>query len=65
MKPIKDPMPIICDRCEKVFMGKYAYICPECRKKVSSETAKKTNLNKLGNEAYSKQQKMRKDEGTK
>ena len=56
MMPIKDPMPIVCARCGKVFMGKNAYICYECRKKVSSENAKKINLNKLGNAAYSKQQ---------
>lgn len=56
MKPIKEPAPIICDRCEKVFMGKYAFICPECRKKAASDSAKKRNLNKIGNAAYSKQQ---------
>lgn len=60
MKLIKDPMPIICEKCGKVFMGKYAYICFECRRKVASETAKKTNLNKLGNDAYSKQQAKKK-----
>lgn len=56
MTAIKEPAPIICERCEKVFMGKYAFICPECRKKASSKSAKARNLNKLGNEAYSKQQ---------
>lgn len=56
MKPIKEAAPIICERCEKVFMGKYAFICPECKKKAASDSAKKRNLNKLGNKAYSKQQ---------
>lgn len=56
MKPIKETAPIICERCEKVFMGKYAFICPECRRKAASDSAKKRTLNKLGNEAYSKQQ---------
>ena len=56
MKPIKEAAPIVCERCEKVFMGKYAFICPECRKRASRESAKRRNLNKLGNDAYSKQQ---------
>lgn len=56
MKPIKEAAPIVCERCEKVFMGKYAFICPECRIKASRESAKRRNLNKLGNDAYSKQQ---------
>lgn len=56
MKPIKEVAPIICERCEKVFMGKYAFICPECRRKAASDSAKKRKLNKLGNKAYSKQQ---------
>lgn len=60
MKPIKEGTPIICERCEKVFMGKYAFICPECRRKAASDSAKKRNLNKLGNEAYSKKQAERK-----
>ena len=56
MKPIKEAEPIVCERCEKVFMGKYAFICPECIKRASRESAKRRNLNKLGNDAYSKQQ---------
>ncbi len=60
MKPISKPAPIMCERCEKVFEGKYAHICPDCRRKVASESAKKRNLNKIGNAAYSKQQAQRK-----
>lgn len=48
--------PIICEDCGKVFKGKYAYYCPECRRKRLSNVAKRRNLNKIGNEAYSKQQ---------
>lgn len=51
-----EPAPIICEGCEKVFQGKYAYYCPDCLRKMKSERAKRTNLNKLGNDAYSKQQ---------
>lgn len=54
---ITEPAPIICVGCGKVFKGKYAYYCPACLKKMKSERAKRINLNKLGNEAYSKQQK--------
>ena len=44
--------PVICERCEKVFMGgAKAFICPKCRKKMLSERAKKINLSKIGNDA--------------
>lgn len=51
----------ICDDCGKVFeAGPKAFLCKECRSKRLSEAAKKRGLNKLGNEAYSKQQAERK-----
>ena len=44
--------PTICERCESVFMGgPNAFFCPDCRKKISSENAKKRNLSRLGNTA--------------
>ena len=44
--------PVICEHCEKVFMGgAKAFVCPKCRKKIASERAKKINLSKIGNEA--------------
>ena len=44
--------PVICEHCEKVFMGgANAFICPKCRKKILSKNAKKRNLSKIGNEA--------------
>ncbi len=51
----------VCNDCYAVFLGgPNAFLCPECRRKRLSEIAKKINLNKLGNEAYSKQQAKRK-----
>ena len=51
----------ICEYCEKVFeAGPKTFICPECRKKMLSENAKKRNLNKLGNKAFSEQCALRK-----
>lgn len=48
--------PTICEDCEKVFQGgPYTFFCPKCRKKRLREAAKKRNLNKLGNDAYSEQ----------
>ena len=45
----------ICLSCGKLFNGgKKAFFCSACRKKRLSESAKKRNLNKLGNAAYSK-----------
>ena len=52
MKIIKTA-PVICESCEKVFQAKYAFLCPRCLKKLRSDTAKKTGLNKIGNKAYS------------
>lgn len=44
--------PVICEYCEKVFMGgAYSYVCPKCRKKIASENAKKVSLSKLGCDA--------------
>lgn len=46
---------VICEDCSKVFEGgAKAFFCPDCRKRRQSESAKKRNLNKLGNAAYSK-----------
>ena len=53
----------ICQECECIFEPKSnkAMICPECHRKILSRCAKERNLNKLGNEAYSKQQAERKN----
>lgn len=49
--------PVICEYCEKVFMGgPKAFVCPECRKKIAIESAKKRNLSKLGARARQKRQ---------
>ena len=46
----------ICEDCEKVYEGgPYSHYCPDCRRARLSKTAKRRNLNKLGNEAYSEQ----------
>ena len=46
----------ICEDCGKTFMaGPDAFFCPACRRKRISVAAKKRNLNKLGNDAYSEQ----------
>lgn len=51
-----DKAPTICEDCEKIFIGgPYSYFCPECREKRLSIAAKRRNLNKLGNDAYSEQ----------
>lgn len=52
----------ICMDCEQVYdnKGRSRY-CPICRRKRTSEHAKKIGLNKLGNDAYSKQLKMLKN----
>ena len=55
-KVVTEVAPILCEDCGKVFYGKYAHICPECRKVRVSRYAKERNLSKLGNDAYSKQQ---------
>lgn len=49
--------PVICEDCEKVFLGgPRSHFCPKCRQKRLSAAAKRRNLNKLGNVAYTKQQ---------
>ena len=58
--------PVICEDCEKVFMGgPNAFFCPKCRSKRLRSAAKERNLNKLGNEAYSMQQAEKKTRGMK
>ena len=54
----------ICQECERIFEPKShkAMICPECHRKRLSRYAKERNLNKLGNDAYSKQQAERRSE---
>ena len=47
----------ICQDCGKVFEGgAKAFLCHDCRRRRLSKAAKKRSLNKIGNEAYSKQQ---------
>lgn len=44
----------ICQNCERVFdAGRYSFICPECRKKMQSENAKRIDLGGLGRRARS------------
>lgn len=51
------PAPVICEDCEEVFMGgPNAHFCPKCRLERLRTAVKERNLNKLGNEAYSRQQ---------
>lgn len=46
----------ICEDCEKVYDGgPYSHYCPDCRRFRLSKAAKRRNLNKLGNDAYSEQ----------
>lgn len=50
----------LCEDCGKPFMaGPNAFFCPDCRKAriaaAARESAKKRNLNKIGNDAYSEQ----------
>ena len=54
----------ICQDCECVFEPKSnkGMICPKCHRKRLSQYAKDRNLNKLGNDAYSKQQAERRAE---
>ena len=54
----------ICQDCERIFEPKShkGMICPECHRKRLSRYAKERNLNKLGNDAYSKQQAIRRAE---
>lgn len=46
----------ICEDCGKVFEPKSnrGFICPMCHRKRLSRYAKERNLNKIGNDAYSK-----------
>lgn len=48
MKVVKEPAPIICERCGKVFKAKYAFYCPKCIRQINSERAKRIGLNRLG-----------------
>ena len=52
----------ICQDCERIFEPKSnkGMICPDCCRKRLSKYAKERRLNKLGNDAYSKQQRERK-----
>lgn len=52
----------ICQECECIFEPKShkGMICPACHRKILSKCAKARNLNKLGSDAYSKQQAERK-----
>ena len=53
----------ICEDCGKVFDGgPAAHFCKACIRKRLSDTAKRRNLNKIGNEAYSAQQAAKKKE---
>ena len=54
MKTVKETAPAICEQCGKVFETKYAFYCPECRKKIASERAKKIGLSELGHKARKK-----------
>ena len=50
----KDMAKEICQDCGKVFeAGRYSFICPECRKKMQSENAKRIDLGGLGRRARS------------
>lgn len=48
MKTVKEPAPIICEECGKVFKAKYAFYYPKCIKQMNSERAKRIGLSKLG-----------------
>lgn len=51
----------ICADCESIFeAGPYSFLCPKCRKQRLSDAAKRRKLNKIGNDAYSRQQAERK-----
>lgn len=48
-------MKVICETCGKMFTGgRHAFYCPDCRKRMLSESAKKRNLNRIGIEARRK-----------
>ena len=53
----------ICEDCEKVYEGgAYSHYCPDCRHFRLSNAAKRRNLNKLGNDAYSEQRAIAREE---
>ena len=54
----------ICQDCECIFEPKShkGMICVKCHRKRLSRYAKERNLNKLGNDAYSEQQVLRRKE---
>lgn len=62
-KTVKEAAPVICEDCGKVFNAKYAFICPKCRRARLSQRAKEKGLNKIGNDAYSKQKNERNNNG--
>ena len=42
----------ICDDCGSVFDGgRYSFLCPKCKKRRLSESAKRRKLNEIGNKA--------------
>jgi predicted RNA-binding Zn-ribbon protein involved in translation (DUF1610 family) len=42
----------LCVECGAVYNETpYSFLCPKCRKKKQSESAKRRNLSKIGNEA--------------
>ena len=45
----------ICQDCGEVYeAGPHSFLCPQCRKRHISESAKKRNLSKLGRDARTK-----------
>ena len=55
----------LCQDCGKVYLaGPNSFLCPECRKKRQSESAKRRNLGKLGRDARSEQKKEQKGGGS-
>lgn len=51
-----------CEGCGKVFeCSERGHFCRKCVQRIQSETAKRRNLNKIGNDAYSAQQKRRRE----
>ena len=46
-----EPAKTICERCGRVFMAKYAFICPTCHKEIRRENAKRIGLSEKGYKA--------------
>ena len=47
----------ICSDCGKIYEEtRHSFFCADCRRRRLSEAAKSRGLNKIGSEAYSKQQ---------